>query len=212
MAGDQVEKSNPLKVPGRRSPKQERSKKTVELILEATLELLEQEGFVGVTMQKIADRADINVAAVYGYFPNKHQVIAELHDRMFVARNEVRAECLKRQLARGGDWVENFVECLGEIAEWQCSQRGLAALRNAMRASPSLWQLRMQYLDRTIDQITHYLDQADPDFVGDQRARARVIVESVTAIIDLLQSRNEGWPSPTADQMMSMIRSYLRAD
>lgn len=211
MAGDQVERKNPLSVPGRRSPKQERSRKTVELILNATLALLEQEGFAGVTMQKIADRADINVAAVYGYFPNKHQVIAELHDRMFSLTTEVRAQYFKRQLGRDGDWVDNFVASVSEMAQWQSNQRGLAALRNAMRASPSLWQLRMQYLDRTTDQVTHHLDLVDPDFEGDQRARARVIVETVAAINDLLQSKKERWPTPTADEMINMIRSYLRA-
>ena len=211
MAGDQVQKTNPLSVPGRRSPKQQRSRKTVELILEATLELLEEEGFTGITMQKIADRANINVAAVYGYFPNKHQVIAELHDRMFAIGNEVRAGLFKRQLDMDGDWVDNFVGSLREIAEWQSNQRGLAAIRNAMRASPSLWQLRMQYLDRAVDQITHHLNLVDPGFDGDQQARSRVIVETVSAIVDSLQTRSEGWPSPTADELIKMIRSYLRA-
>ncbi len=210
MAGEQIQKSDPLKVPGRRSPKQERSRKTVELILEATLELLEQEGFAGVTMQKIADRAEINVAAVYGYFPNKHQVIAELHDRMFVIRNEVRAQYFKRQLEMEGDWVDNFVESLSEIAEWQTNQRGLAAMRNAMRSSPELWQLRMQYLDRSVNQITHYLDLVDPGFDGDQRARARIIVETVSAIVDSLQIKGERWSSSTAQELIKMIRSYLR--
>ena len=211
MAGEQVQKANPLSAPGRRNPKQERSRKTVEFILDATLELLEEEGFAGVTMQKIADRAEINVAAVYGYFPNKHQVIAELHDRMFTARHELRGRLFKKLLGLEGDWVDNFVEALHEIAKWQKEQRGQAALRNAMRASPSLWRLRMQYLDRTIDQFEHFLEQVDPGFAGDQRARSRVIVETVAAIVDLLQIREENWPSPTVHELIRMIRHYLKA-
>ena len=211
MTGEQIHKANPLAVPGRRSPKQERSKKTVELILDATLELLEEEGFAGITMQKIADRADINVAAVYGYFPNKHQVIAELHDRMFAVRNEVRAQYFKRQLNMEGDWVDNFVGSLREIAEWQSNQRGLVAMRNAMRSSPSLWQLRMQYFDRSVDQITHYLNLVDPDFDGDQTARARIIVETVSAVVDSLQIKKERWPCPLAEELIKMIRAYLKA-
>lgn len=211
MAGDQVQKINPLSVPGRRSPQQKRSKKTVGLILDATLELLEGESFGGVTMQKIADRADINVAAVYGYFPNKHQVIAELHHRMFTVRNEARAEIYKRRLAQDGHWVDNFIDALREIVEWQSNQRGEAAVENAMRASPSLWQLRSQYLDKTIDQMAHHLTLVDPDFDGDQAVRARVITETVTAISDALQMSKARWPSPLGEETIRMVRSYLQA-
>lgn len=211
MAGDQVQNKNPLSVPGRRSPQQERSKKTVGMILDATLELLERESFGGVTMQKIADRADINVAAVYGYFPNKHQVIAELYDRMFSARNEARAEIYKRLLLREGPWVDNFVEALREIVEWQSNQRGRASVQNAMRASPSLRQLQLQYLDKAIDQMAHHLSLVNPDFEGDQRLRARVITETVTELSDALQMSKARWPSPLGEETIKMVRSYLRA-
>ena len=131
---------------------------------------------------------------------------------MFAIRNEVRAQYFNRQLGMDGDWVDNFVESLREIAEWQSNQRGLVAMRNAMRSSPSLWQLRMQYLDRTVDQIAHYLNLVDPDFSGDQEARARIIVETVSAIVDSLQIRHERWPGPLAEELIKMMRAYLRSD
>ena len=151
MASSQDQKSNPLLVPGRRLPKQRRSRETVRQILEATVDMLEEEGFSGVTMQKIADRAGINVAAVYSYFPNKYQVIAELSRRLVAERDEIRRRQFDELLLDEGDWVEKFSESLRDLAKLRTEQRGSAAVMSALRSTPVLWELSQEALE-TVDE------------------------------------------------------------
>ncbi|MEX3010235.1 TetR/AcrR family transcriptional regulator [Hoeflea sp. TYP-13] len=211
MTHGQLQKTNPLMAPGRRLPKQSRSRKTVELILDTTLGILEQEGFSGVTMQKIADQAGINVAAVYGYFPNKHHVIAELNERMFAARHELRARHYEELLRRDGDWADNFADSLRELATWRSSQQSLAVLRNAMRASPSLWRLSRENFNKSADQLTRYLEKADPNYAGDQTARARVISDSIVSVLDVMQLSGDEVPPSMLDELIEMVRCYLKS-
>lgn len=60
----------------RQVDEQELSKK--ELILKVTLGLLESEGFKGVTIRKIAEAADVNVALVNYHFGSKNKLINEV--------------------------------------------------------------------------------------------------------------------------------------
>ncbi|MCY6379168.1 TetR/AcrR family transcriptional regulator [Hoeflea prorocentri] len=191
-------------------PKQKRSKKTVSQILEATIELLEEAGFSGVTMQKIADRAGINVAAVYSYFPNKHHVILELNNRIFEQRNDVRIEQLEELFGQDGHWADNFAESLRDLAVLLENQRGAAAVHAAMRASPALAEMSAKSLDRASDRIKSFLERADPDYPGDQWLRARVISEAVTSVFDLMQTAEDADNNALLNEAILMVRAYLK--
>jgi AcrR family transcriptional regulator len=67
--------------PLRKRPQQERAQATVDAIVEATSQILTQEGYDALTTNKVAERAQVSVGAVYQYFPNKEALIRELVDR-----------------------------------------------------------------------------------------------------------------------------------
>ncbi|MBU9767318.1 TetR/AcrR family transcriptional regulator [Mycobacterium sp. TNTM28] len=62
----------------RRQPVQERSKRRVERILAAALELLETQGVDAVTTRAIAQLAGVPVATVYQFFPNRDAILQEI--------------------------------------------------------------------------------------------------------------------------------------
>ncbi|MDV3123644.1 TetR/AcrR family transcriptional regulator [Mycobacterium sp. 21AC1] len=62
----------------RREPVQQRSKRRVERILAAALQLLESEGVEAVTTRAIAQRAEVPVATVYQFFPNRDAILQEI--------------------------------------------------------------------------------------------------------------------------------------
>jgi len=64
--------------PPKKRPKQQRSRVTVEAILEAAGQVLVSLGPLKATTHKIADRAGVSVGTLYQYFPNKEAVFAEL--------------------------------------------------------------------------------------------------------------------------------------
>lgn len=65
----------------RKTPSQERARATVEAILEAAAYILVRDGWEKFTTNSVADRAGVNIASLYQYFPNKDSIVAELQRR-----------------------------------------------------------------------------------------------------------------------------------
>jgi AcrR family transcriptional regulator len=65
----------------RKTPAQDRSKATVEAIMQASTYILTEVGWSGLTTNAIADRAGVNIGSLYQFFPNKEAIIAELERR-----------------------------------------------------------------------------------------------------------------------------------
>lgn len=74
-------------MPGRRPlkprkiPSQERARATVEAILQAAAYILVRDGWKKFTTNNVAERAGVNIASLYQYFPNKDSIVAELQRR-----------------------------------------------------------------------------------------------------------------------------------
>lgn len=62
----------------RKKPRQERSKATVDAILIAAAYILERDGWSGFTTNRVAEKAGVNIASLYQYFPNKAALIEAL--------------------------------------------------------------------------------------------------------------------------------------
>jgi AcrR family transcriptional regulator len=62
----------------RKSPKQERSRRTREEILEATAHLLNRHPLEEVSTNHIAKKTGISIGTLYKYYPNKDSILADL--------------------------------------------------------------------------------------------------------------------------------------
>lgn len=65
----------------RKSPSQERSRRTVERILDAATRVFDERGYAGATTNDIADEADVSIGSLYQYFPNKDALLVALTKR-----------------------------------------------------------------------------------------------------------------------------------
>jgi AcrR family transcriptional regulator len=65
----------------RKKPLQERSRHTVESILEATSQVLMARGYEGTTTGAVVERAGVSIGTLYQYFPNKESLVAALIER-----------------------------------------------------------------------------------------------------------------------------------
>jgi AcrR family transcriptional regulator len=65
----------------RKSPKQERSRTTIEAILTATARVLVKEGFDKASTNRIAEQAGVSIGSLYQYFPSKEALVAALIER-----------------------------------------------------------------------------------------------------------------------------------
>jgi AcrR family transcriptional regulator len=62
----------------RRVPKQERSREKLRRLLDAADEVLAEEGAAALSTVRIAELADVSVASLYRYFPDKEAIAEEL--------------------------------------------------------------------------------------------------------------------------------------
>jgi AcrR family transcriptional regulator len=62
----------------RRAPRQDRARATVRSILDAAAYILARDGWAKLTTNKIAERAGVNIASLYQYFPTKEAIAVEL--------------------------------------------------------------------------------------------------------------------------------------
>ena len=66
----------------RKLPAQRRSQQTFDAIVEACTQLLPLLGYAGTTTNHIAERAGVNIASLYEYFPGKDAIVAQVAERL----------------------------------------------------------------------------------------------------------------------------------
>lgn len=65
----------------RREPTQQRSRQTVDCVLEAVQLVVKRHGTQAITTNRIAEAAGVSVGSLYQYFPDKRAIFTALHDR-----------------------------------------------------------------------------------------------------------------------------------
>lgn len=97
----------PLTKP-RKNASQERSRATVDALVEATARILVKEGYDKASTNRIADKAGVSIGSLYQYFPGKEALVAAVIDRhnrdvMRVVRDalaEVASQPLEKAVRR----------------------------------------------------------------------------------------------------------------
>jgi AcrR family transcriptional regulator len=87
-----------VRVTPRKSASQERSRVTVNAILEAAARILVREGFDKASTNRIAEVAGVSVGSLYQYFPGKEAIVAALIDR----HNREVMHAVQGELAEAG--------------------------------------------------------------------------------------------------------------
>jgi AcrR family transcriptional regulator len=70
-----------LHISPRKSASQERSRLTVDAIVEATARILMKEGYDRASTNKIAAEAGVSIGSLYQYFPSKEALVAAVSER-----------------------------------------------------------------------------------------------------------------------------------
>ena len=84
----------------RKSASQERSRATVDALLEATARVLMKEGYDRASTNRIAEVAGVSIGSLYQYFPSKEALVAAVIDRHTQQVSELTRKALVRVAAR----------------------------------------------------------------------------------------------------------------
>jgi AcrR family transcriptional regulator len=89
-----------LQTSPRKLASQERSRSTVDALLEATARVLVKEGYDRASTNRIAEVAGVSIGSLYQYFPSKEALVAAVIDRHQQEISEVTRNALIKVAAR----------------------------------------------------------------------------------------------------------------
>lgn len=190
----------------RRRPKSPRARRTVERILEATAALLDQGGFDGLSTNAIAERAGVNVASVYKYFPNKYAVLTGLAEKL---RDE-QLELLSEGLDGTDDWRAELDQLLDAFLALFVSRPGFAELTSVLASSPALRAVDEQSLAAEARAIAERLPAYGIDAPRPAReAIARVVLEAARGVLPLARRAKPAARKRLMGELRRMLEAYL---
>jgi AcrR family transcriptional regulator len=96
----------------RRKPKQARAQDTVEVIFEATAQILRREGRVALNTNHIAECAGISVGTLYQYFPDKEAILVKMARRELEADHAAVMKAISEPVNAGADLVRLAIRAL----------------------------------------------------------------------------------------------------
>ena len=118
----------------RKQASQQRSRATVDALIEATARILVREGFDAASTNRIAEQAGVSVGSLYQYFPGKEALVAAVIDR----HHRELIELVRGALAEvASDPIEEAVRKLVAVAI------------KAHRVDPKLHRVLTEQIPRT---------------------------------------------------------------
>ena len=160
----------------RKLPTQKRAKATVERILEAAAALIAAEGFAGIGTDAIAERAKVNIASLYQYFPNRETVLLALYE---AAANEGARKLNTLAMKIVHDDLESVVPKILRLLLAHYVQNAAVLLRMANEVPEIRRVTRVVPFDRMISStIRLYLHQ-HPEFRIEDTPRHLFFMENL---------------------------------
>ncbi len=198
----------------RKSASQQRSRLTVDALLEATARILVKEGYDHASTNRIAQAAGVSIGSLYQYFPSKEALVAAVIDRHMQEMMQVAREALAGVASRP---VEDAARELVRV------------MIDAHRVDPRLHRVLVEQVPRVgrldniqaIDREAHALVRAYLELhreelgIGDADRAAFICVTTVEALThaavvyrpDLLEGeRVEAF----VDEATRLLVRYLR--
>mgnify|MGYP000948611233 CR=1 FL=1 len=165
----------------RKSPRQVRSRRTVERILDAAARIFHEQGYAGATTNDIADEADVSVGSLYQYFPNKDALLVALTKRHIESATAGLADLLSRLSVDAG-----FDVILRKVVDFLVEQHDLDELHLlVMHRAPRTPEIGIE-LDRALSQLVDVTAQLLVPRLDDPQRRtliARMIVATIDASV-----------------------------
>lgn len=176
----------PTKIDRRADPKQSRGQKTIDGILTATADLLEDVGFERLSTNMICAKAGLTPPALYRYFPNKYAILCELGSRLMEEQNAALLP-FATDFLEERDPVGTIADALAQQLEMTETAAGGRWILRALHATPALCDVRTQSHDFVAAALCDALMQRHPN--NDRRAvlqSMRLNIELGFSVVELI--------------------------
>ena len=197
----------------RKSASQERSRATVQALLDATARVLTKDGYDRASTNRIAATAGVSVGSLYQYFPNKEALVAALvarHNREMLdllrdALKEVASLDLATAIAklvRAAVDAHRVDPALHRVFDEQVPRTGQLAKIEALQGET--FRLVRSYLEERRDEVS----------VRDLDSATSILVTTVEALTHQFVIHRPGAPERDRDRFIDevtrLVMGYLQ--
>jgi AcrR family transcriptional regulator len=196
----------------RRRPRQERSRETVEAILEAAAQVFERHGYAAGTTNRIAERAGVSIGSLYQYFPNKDAIVVELARRHIAEMGQIAWPALNALVDETPPLREGLTAIvLGTVELHRKSPQLHRVLFEETPRSDEISALMWQVFDRASGLIGDYLAACPEVTVPDPRLAGRMIAQVVDDVTHgaVIHPRDGDSANIYARETITMLERYL---
>lgn len=175
--------SAPVWLRPRRNPQQNRARQTVKKILDATAELLDQEGAEALTTDRVAERCGVNIATLYHYYPNKEALLHALALQFAEEQQEQLDEIYSQRGEIG--WRETLDRVVDAAIEFNRTVTGAMAVSRVMQNHSQLREIDYERDSRASKYAATLL--AELGIAGSDKElqlRALVLIETAGSVMD----------------------------
>lgn len=208
MSEQNVESSSRVELRPRRKPRQNRAKQTVAKILDATAELLDEEGTENLTTERVAERSGVNIATLYHYFPNKLALLHALAQQ-FADQQQERVDVVYRG-RDDRDWRETVDLLIDTGFEFNRSVKGALAAARAMQSHATLREIDLQRDARQSEFVAQLL--AELGIKGspyELQTRALVTLQTATNAMNMALMWYPERADAVIEEAKTMIKEYI---
>jgi AcrR family transcriptional regulator len=168
--------STPSRGPGRH---------TLDNILRAAGEILDEAGYEGFNTTAVAQRAGISTATLYRHYPDKHAVLRALIVHEQTERSAALGPFFEA-FATAADWRTPLAEATRHIWRMRLAQPGGRATRRALQMSPDLWQWDQRQNEEIAQGFARAMRRRNPKLSAVKSRRvALVSVQAMVSLLDL---------------------------
>jgi AcrR family transcriptional regulator len=200
----------PARLTPRRPPAQARSRATVDVIVEAAIQVLADQGYARLTTTRVAKRAGVSVGTLYQYFPGKPAIMAAVESRYLdaISREVIDAA----QAAHGlplADAVEKIVRAF--VAVKQRHADAARALRPFI-AEEAGDVLARAALRRVVEALAVLLASVSDAAIVEPEQTAAIVAAAVEGPVSFAMRDAPDWLSrpSSADELTAIALGYLR--
>jgi AcrR family transcriptional regulator len=171
-----------------------------EAILRAAETLFAQKGYRKTRIEDIADIAEVSVGAVYGYFRNKEELLAQVLDDIGFYVRTIAAQAFK-EAASTLDGIEKAGMSFFETLCVQHPEKVLLLYDETIGLSPQFLKARRNFMIKMTADVQHAIARAETDFGITYRSTisAEVLAVCTTAIFVWLGLYYRLWQKQPAD-------------
>ena len=172
----------------RKSPNQDRAKRTVENIIAAAQKVLSRESIGALTIRKIAMTTGISVGLLYDYFPSKQAVVYRVYEERLDALLRMFDEAFSEEnLARSFEAAFNTYLQLQRDAQYPT--RVDLELQNAIDRDPQLAKMTKHYEESLSDRYVTVLRRYGSDWSEADLRKLAVYAHQIDHVNLKLQGR-----------------------